>query len=105
MKIVILASAELDLHDLRAYIVKDFSAATWQKTFKQIKASIRNLASFPLLGSVPDELQTLNLTQYRQVLSGQNRIIYEVRQDTIYIHLVVDSRRDLQSFLLRRLVR
>lgn len=105
MKIVILASAELDLQDLRAYIVKDFSAATWQKTFKQIKASIRNLASFPLLGSVPDELQTLNLTQYRQVLSGQNRIIYEVRQDTIYVHLVVDSRRDLLSFLLRRLVR
>ena len=105
MKIVILESAELDLQDLRAYIVKDFSAATWQKTFKQIKASIRNLASFPLLGSVPDELETLNLTQYRQVISGQNRIIYEVRQDTIYIHLVVDSRRDLLSFLLRRLVR
>ena len=105
MKIVMLASAELDLQDLRAYIVKDFSAATWQKTFKQIKASIRNLASFPLLGSVPDELQTLNLTQYRQVISGQNRIIYEVRQETIYIHLVVDSRRDLLSFLLRRLVR
>ena len=105
MKIVILASAELDLQDLRAYIVKDFSAATWQKTFKQIRASIRNLAKFPLLESVPDELQTLNLTQYRQVLSGQNRIIYEVRQDTIYIHLVVDTRRDLLSFLLRRLVR
>lgn len=105
MKIVILASAELDLQDLRAYIVKDFSVAAWQKTFKQIKASIRNLASFPLLGSVPDELQTLNLTQYRQVLSGQNRIIYEVRQDTIYVHLVVDTRRDLLSFLLRRLVR
>lgn len=105
MKIVILASAELDLQDLRAYIVKDFSAATWQKTFKQFKASIRNLASFPMLGTVPDELQTLNLTQYRQVISGQNRIIYEVRQDTLYIHLVVDSRRDLLSFLLRRLVR
>jgi plasmid stabilization system protein ParE len=105
MKIVILESAELDLKDLRSYIVKDFSAATWQKTFQQIKASIRNLVEFPRLGSVPDELQTLNLTQYRQVLSGHNRIIYEVRQDTIYIHLIVDSRRDLLSFLLRRLVR
>ena len=87
------------------YIVKYFSAATWQKTFQQIKASIRNLARFPLLGSIPDEFQTLNLTQYRQVLSGMNRIIYEVRQDTLYIHLIADSRRDLMSFLLRRLVR
>ena len=105
MKIVILESAELDLKDLRSYIVKDFSAGTWQKTFKQIKASIRKLASFPLLGSIPNELQTLNLTQYRQLLSGMNRIIYEVRQDTIYIHVIVDSRRDMLSFLLRRLVR
>jgi plasmid stabilization system protein ParE len=105
MKIVILESAELDLKDLRSYIVQNFSAATWQKTFRQIKASIRNLASFPGLGSIPDELQTLNLTQYRQVLSGLNRIIYEVRQDTLYVHLVVDSRRDLLTFLLRRLVR
>lgn len=105
MKIVVLASAELDLNDLRTYIVKDFSAGTWQKTFKQIKTSIRNLASFPMLGAIPDELQALNLTQYRQVLSGMNRIIYEVRQDTVYIHLIVDARRDMLSFLLRRLVR
>jgi len=105
MKIVILESAELDLQDLRSYIVKDFSTSIWQKTFQQIKASIRNLARFPMLGSIPDELLKLNLTQYRQVLSGMNRIIYEVRQETIYIHLIVDSRRDMVSFLLRRLVR
>lgn len=105
MKIVILESVELDLQDLPSYIVKDFSAGTWQKTFQQIKVSIRNLASFPMLGSIPEELQKLNLTQYRQVLSGMNRIIYEVRQDTIYVHLIVDSRRDMLSFLLRRLVR
>jgi plasmid stabilization system protein ParE len=105
MKIVLLESAELDLQDLRSYIVKNFSVATWQQTFQPIKASIRNLASFPLLGAIPDELQKLNLTQYRQVLSGMNRIIYEVRQDTVYIHLIVDTRRDMLSFLLRRLVR
>lgn len=105
MKIVVLESAELDLKDLRSYIVKNFSVATWKKTFQQIKTSVRNLASFPRLGSIPDELQALNLTQYRQVLSGPNRIIYEVRQDTIYVHLIVDARRDLLSFLLGRLVR
>ena len=105
MKIVLLASAELDLKELRSYIVKDFSAATWQKTFQQIKASVWNLASLPMQGAIPDELQTLNLTQFRQVLSGMNRIIYEVRQDTIYVHLIVNSRRDFLPFLLRRLVR
>jgi hypothetical protein len=34
-----------------------------------------------------------------------NRILYEVRQETVYIHAIIDTRRDLPSFLLRRLVR
>jgi plasmid stabilization system protein ParE len=105
MKIVILASAELDLKERRSYIVKNFSHDTWQKTYGKLKESIRNLASFPYLGSIPEELETLNLSQYRQILSGMNRIIYETRQDTVYIHIIVDSRRDLKSFLMHRLVR
>ena len=48
---------------------------------------------------------SLNLSQYRQVVSGLNRIIYEVRQDTIYIHIIVDSRRDMNALLTRRLLR
>ncbi|NMM14175.1 MAG: type II toxin-antitoxin system RelE/ParE family toxin [Rhodoferax sp.] len=105
MKIVILASAEYDLKELRSYIIKNFSHDTWQKTYGKLKESIRNLASFPYLGSIPEELETLNLSQYRQILSGMNRIIYETRQDTVYIHIIVDSRRDMKSFLMRRLVR
>ncbi len=100
-----LESAELDLKDLRTYIIKEFSLSTWKNTLQPIKASIGHLAQFPLLGAIPDELRSLNLTQYRQVLSGMNRIIYEVRQNTVYIHVIVDARRDMPSFLMRRLVR
>lgn len=105
MKVVILASAELDLKELRSYIVKNFSQDTWQKTYGKLKESIRHLATFPNLGSVPEELETLNLRQYRQTLSSMSRVIYEVRQDTVYIHIAVDSRRDLTSLLMHRLVR
>ena len=105
MRVVILASAEHDLKELRSCIVKNFSQDTWQKTYGKLKESILNLASFPHLGSIPEELETLNLSQYRQILSGMNRIIYETRQDTVYIHIIVDARRDMKSFLMRRLVR
>ena len=47
----------------------------------------------------------LNLSQYRQLVSGQNRIVYEVRQDRIYIHMIVDVRRDMNALLTRRLLR
>ena len=105
MKVVLLESAELDLQELRTYIVKNFSAATWQHTYQKLKESIRHLANFPFMGSVPEALESLQLVQYRQTLSGMNRIIYEVRQDTVFIHLIVDTRRDIASVLMRRLIR
>jgi toxin ParE1/3/4 len=75
LKIIILESAEYDLKELRSYIVKNFSLQTWQKTFDQIKEAIRNLKTFPYAGSIPEEFEKINLSQYRQVLSGMNRII------------------------------
>ncbi|MDP2785438.1 MAG: type II toxin-antitoxin system RelE/ParE family toxin [Sulfurimicrobium sp.] len=105
LKVVILESAEHDLKELRAYIVKNFSLEIWQNAYDNLKASIRNLQEFPQVGAIPDEIEKLNLSQYRQILSGMNRIIYEVRQETIYIHIIVDARRDMKSLLTRRLLR
>ena len=34
-----------------------------------------------------------------------NRIIYEIRRETIYIHIICDSRRDTQGLLMRRMLR
>lgn len=104
-KVVILESAEQDLKELRAYIVKNFSADTWRTSYAKIKETIRNLQNFPQAGSIPEEIEKLNLTQYRQVLSGINRIIYEVRQDVIYIHIIADTRRDMTTLLNKRLIR
>lgn len=104
-KVVILESAEQDLKELRTYIVKNFSADTWRTSYAKIKEAIHNLQNFPQAGSIPEEIEKLNLTQYRQVLSGMNRVIYEVRQEVVYIHIVVDARRDMTSLLTRRLLR
>jgi plasmid stabilization system protein ParE len=110
MKVVILDSAAQDLKDLRTShlregVVKNFSQATWLRTYSKLKESIRNLATFPLLGAVPPELETLSLNQYRQVISGMNRVIYEPRADAVYIYMIVDTRRDLETSLMQRLMR
>ena len=105
IKVVILESAEHDLKEVRSYIVKNFSLKTWQNAYDKIKGVIRNLKTFPYTGSIPEELDKLNLSQFRQVISGMIRIIYEVRQDTLYIHIIVDGRRDMTYLLTRRLLR
>ena len=83
VQVVFLKSAELDLKELRGYMVKNFGKDTWQASYTKIKDAVNTIRTFPLGGNVPEELERLNLTQYRQVIAGMNRIIYEVRQEII----------------------
>ncbi|WP_213940171.1 type II toxin-antitoxin system RelE/ParE family toxin [Pseudomonas sp. dw_612] len=103
-KVVILQSAETDLKDLRTYLIKHFSSQTWQSTYASLKAAIRHLGTLPYAGSIPDEIEKLNLSQYRQILSGMNRVIYEVREQTVYVHIIADTRKDLPTLLMKRLL-
>ncbi|QIA01091.1 type II toxin-antitoxin system RelE/ParE family toxin [Pseudomonas fluorescens] len=104
LKVVILQSAETDLKDLRTYLIKQFSPQTWHSTYASLRIAIRSLASLPYSGSIPEEIERLNLGQYRQVISGLNRIIYEVREQTIYIHIIADTRKNLPALLMKRLL-
>ncbi|WP_211461238.1 type II toxin-antitoxin system RelE/ParE family toxin [Collimonas silvisoli] len=104
-QVVFLNSAKLDLQELRAYVTKNLGQETWQLSYRKLKESVDNLGAFPLKGKVPEEIQSLNLTQYRQVISGVNRIIYEIRQQTVFIHIVCDTRKDMRSLLIKRLLR
>ncbi|HEV3104085.1 MAG TPA: type II toxin-antitoxin system RelE/ParE family toxin [Trinickia sp.] len=105
VKVVFLRSAEADLKELRSYLLKNFGNETWQACYSKIKESVAVIESFPAGGQIPDELVRLGLNQYRQVISGMNRIIYEVRGDIAYVHIVCDTRKDLRSMLTRRLLR
>lgn len=105
LKIVILQSAETDLKELRVYLTERFSVQTWQSTHASLKAAIRHLTTLPYAGSIPDEIEKLNLGQYRQVLSGMNRVIYEMRGQTIYVHIIADTRKSLPALLMKRLLR
>jgi len=104
-KVVIIKSAKHDLQALRDYIIQKFLHDTWIQTSSRLREVMRSLETLPFAGSLPEEIEKLNLNQYRQVISGMNRIIYEVRQDTVYIHAIADVRRDMTSLLTKRLLR
>ncbi len=101
-QVVLLESAEQDLKDLKSYIVKQFGKKAWLVSYRGIKDTVRALKSFPLAGSIPEEISDFNLSQFRQVLSGRNRIIYETRQGTVFVHIICDTRKDLRALLIRR---
>lgn len=103
--VVFLKSAEQDIKELKQYVLRRFGMETWQSTLGKLKVSVDTIQTQPYAGNVPEELRTINPGQYRQIISGMNRVIYEIRQKTIYIHIVCDSRRDMQGLLSRRIMR
>lgn len=103
-RVVVLRGAESDLRELRRYIRQRFGAPVWDESLAALRKAFARLATHPRAGHLPDELATLNLVQYRQVVVGMNRIIYEQRDRTVYVHVVCDTRRDLRAVLLRRLL-
>ena len=105
MRVHFLEGAELDLKELRRSILENFSRQHWLEAYERIRESVDTISRFPQAGTVPPELAPLGANQYRQVLTGMNRIIYEIRGDDIFIHIVMDTRKDFQSFLSRRLLR
>jgi plasmid stabilization system protein ParE len=104
-RVVILESAEDDIREIRRYVVSQFGQITWSQTYSTLKQTIRRLADFPDSGSRVDELRELNMTQFRQAISGSNRVIYQIADEMVYVHIVCDSRMDLTSLLHRRLLR
>ncbi|TCW85685.1 plasmid stabilization protein [Burkholderia sp. SRS-46] len=105
LDVVILRSAQADLKALKRYILSNFGTEVWQVSYGKIKDAIAVIQSFPDRGWIPDELVNIDLTQYRQVAAGMNRVIYEVRGHTAFIHIVCGTRKDLKSILMSRLLR
>lgn len=70
----------------------------------RLVAVAETLSEFPERGSHPDELLALGIREYRQVVFEPYRLVYRVLADVVYIYLIVDGRRDMQSLLARRLL-
>ena len=107
--IFFLQSAEDDLLELRSYLIKEFNQKAWFSSYQKIKKAIETLTLFPLRGAIVEELVSLGLNEYRQILVDMNRIIYEIKIISadiqyIYIHLICDVRKDLSSLLKKRLL-
>jgi toxin ParE1/3/4 len=50
-------------------------------------------------------LERLGVLEYREVFFKPYRIIYEVAGASVFVHCVLDGRRDLRDILQQRLLR
>ena len=93
-----------DLNELYDYIAVHDSPRKAGHVLEQIEKTFSMLSEFPERGVYPKELLHLGIREYREIFFNPYRIIYRVMDNNVYVLLIVDGRRDMQSLLQRRLL-
>lgn len=93
-----------DIEDIDDYISEHDSPQNADYVLSNIEEAILNLANLPNRGTYPKELSSLGIREYREIYFKPYRIIYRVLDHSIYVYVIADGRRDMQTLLNRRLL-
>ena len=103
-EILLTEGAEQDLESIYDYIAEFDCKANADYALDRLLEVVESLATFPERGAYPKELVALGIRDYRQTAFKPYRVIYRVIAQKVYIYVIADGRRDMQSLLARRLL-
>lgn len=103
--VYILSDAEEDILDIYNYVHINDSEGKAKNLLNKIKETCFSLKNYPERGHIPPELEQIDVYQYREIHFKPYRIIYEISNNDVFIHCILDGRRALQELLQKRLLR
>jgi toxin ParE1/3/4 len=104
-KVNLVIDAETDLFDIYLYVARNDSPGKADRLLNNLEKTILRFEATPMRGSYPPELEHIGVFEFREIFFKPYRIIYQVSKSNVYVHCVIDGRRDLQDLLHSRLLR
>ncbi|MGB6742762.1 MAG: type II toxin-antitoxin system RelE/ParE family toxin [Terracidiphilus sp.] len=96
-------AASLDLEEICDWIAQHDAPAKANHVLDRVHAVLESIAAMPHRGARPRELLPETEGDYRQLYFKPYRVIYEIANSKVIVHVIADGPRNLQSLLLRRL--
>jgi len=97
--------ARSDLDNIANYIAEEDGVDIALEIVLRLERKAEKLVSMPKRGVIVPELLEIGVLQYRQLTEKPWRILYRILGNTVHVVAIVDSRRDMVSFLMERLLR
>ncbi len=97
-------AAERDMEELYEFLLLHDAPEKAEYVLGQIEKALTSLAESPHRGVYPKELVALGIRDFREIFFKPYRIIYRIMNNDVYVFLVTDDRRDMQTLLQRRLL-
>ncbi len=104
-KVLIDPQAKQDLKEIFIYVSINDNYSSAEKLLNAIEKTCYKLEKFPERGHIPMELRQTGIKKYLEIHYKPYRIIYEIENDLVYIHAVLDGRRNIQELLNERFLR
>ncbi len=101
----LIEDAEKDLLDIYQYIAMNDSVEQADRLLDHLEGTVQELETFPMRGHIPPELERIGVLDFKEIHWKPFRIIYEIRKSEVFVHCILDGRRDLQELLQKRVLR
>jgi len=103
--VYIISDAEDDIFNICRYVAINDSTQKSEILLNNIEERISSLSELANRGHTPPELESIGVHDYREIHFKPYRIIYQIIESDVFVHCVLDSRRDLVDLLQERLLR
>lgn len=106
-KVETLPEADKDVAGIIRFIYKREGTAMAREILKRFRKAKEELRTLPERGRIVPELRRINILTFRELQIPPYRMMYQISEpeNTVFIHIVVDGRRDLSELLQVRLLK
>jgi toxin ParE1/3/4 len=104
-KLLIDPLAKKDIIEIYNYVYMNDSSDNAKRLLANLEKTYLKLEKFPTRGHIPPELRNTGIKRYLEIHYKPYRIIYEIIDNIVYVHCVIDGRRNMQEVLANRLLR
>lgn len=103
-KIITSQFAEDDLNEIADYY-NSLNPMFVERIISEFEDNVYSLGKFPKSGRVVPELARQEIERYRELIQEHYRIIYEIADDYVIVHTIIDGRRNIDDILISKLTR
>ena len=103
-EVIVSQFAEDDLNEIVEYYYS-LSQNYVEKVISEFEENVMSLQKHPKSGRVVPELEKQGILQYRELIQGYYRIVYEISDDKVIVHTIIDGRRNFQDIIISKLSR
>ena len=103
-EVIVSQFAEDDLNEIVEYYFS-LNPNYVENIVSEFETNVLSLQQYPKRGRIVPELDRQGISQYRELMQGFYRIVYEISEDKVIVHTIIDGRRNFEDIIISKLSR